>query len=144
MTDNKAAIHMVSAYASSQRICLSQQVTYEKSNELTAIPELLDLVLLEGCAVTIDAMGCQQKISQAILDKKAHYILGVKENKKGLLEQIKKVFVITRPTSVHTTDDMGHGRIERRVCSVIGSLEFFDDYKAWPENTCKYPGHKNR
>ncbi len=132
LDDSKAAVHMVSAYASSQRLCLGQQATYEKSNEITAIPKLLSLLILDGTTVTIDAMGCQRKISQAILDKQAHYILGVKKNHKGLLEQIEKVFKITQPASVHTHRDLGHGRAEKRTCSVIDNLEFFDDYKDWP------------
>jgi len=130
--NDKAAIHMVSAFATDQRLCLGQQATDQKSNEITAIPALLNLLTLEGCTVTIDAMGCQKKISQAILDKLADYILGVKENQKGLLEQIEKVFGITKLASTHCENDLNHGRIEKRTCDVIEDLTFFDDYKDWP------------
>lgn len=131
-SNGKAAVHMVSAYASDQCLCLGQVATEQKSNEITAIPKLLELLTLEGCTVTIDAMGCQRDISKKIIDCKADYILGVKENQKGLLEQIEKVFKITQPCSTHIQYDLGHGREETRKCSVVSNLNFFDDYKDWP------------
>jgi predicted transposase YbfD/YdcC len=131
-SDGKAAIHMVSAYASSQRLCLGQLATEEKSNEITAIPQLLDLLTLEGCTVTIDAMGCQKDISEKIIKKNADYILQVKDNQKGLSEQIDKLFNITQTASCHTSNDIGHGRVEQRTCHIINDLTFLDDYKDWP------------
>jgi len=131
-SSGKAAIHMVSAYATNQQLCLGQLATARKSNEITAIPELLDLLTLRGATVTLDAMGCQKEISKKIVAKEADYILGVKDNQKGLLEQIEKVFTITKITSEATDNHIGHGRIEQRTCSVIDNLEFFDDYKDWP------------
>lgn len=130
--DNKAAIHMVSAFASELGICLGQLATDQKSNEITAIPQLLEMLTLKGAIVTTDAMGCQRAISEKILEKEADYILQVKGNQEGLLEQIKKVFAITAPSSCNTRHDIGHGRIEMRSCRVIDNLEFFDDYKDWP------------
>jgi predicted transposase YbfD/YdcC len=123
---------MVSAYASDQCLCLGQIATDQKSNEITAIPKLLELLSLAGSTVTIDAMGCQKDISKKIIERKADYILGVKENQKGLLAQIEKVFKITQPCSVDTDHDLGHGREETRKCSTITNLDFFDDYKDWP------------
>ena len=131
-SDGKSAIHMVSAYASDQCLCLGQIATDQKSNEITAIPKLLELLSLAGSTVTIDAMGCQKDISKKIIERKADYILGVKENQKGLLEQIEKVFKITQACSIHTDHDLGHGREETRKCSTITNLNFFDDYKDWP------------
>lgn len=130
--DQKAAIHMVSAFVSEQGLCLGQLATDEKSNEITAIPELLDMLTLQGCIITTDAMGCQRPISEKILEKEADYILQVKSNQQGLLDQIEKVFKITAPSSCDTQHDMGHGRIETRTCRVIDNLRFFDDYKDWP------------
>lgn len=130
--DGKSAIHMVSAYATNSHLCIGQLATAEKSNEITAIPQLLDLLTLEGATVTIDAMGCQKEISRKIMDRKADYILGVKDNQKGLLEQIEKVFNITAAASTHTQHSLGHGRMEQRTCSVISDLQFLDDYKDWP------------
>jgi len=130
--DEKAAIHIVSAYATDQGVCLGQQATDAKSNEITTIPALLDLLTLEGCTVTIDAMGCQRDISQKILDKKADYILQVKNNQKALMEQVEKVFNIAAVSSQHTNNNIDHGRIEQRTCRTINDLTFFDDYKDWP------------
>ena len=129
--DDKAAIHMVSAFACEQGICLGQLATEEKTNEISVIPELLELLTLKEAIVTIDAMGCQSEISAAILKKEANYILQVKNNQKGLLEQVEKVFSITQVHSQHTQYHVGHGRSEVRTCRVIEDLTFFDDYKDW-------------
>ncbi len=131
-SDGKSALHIVSAYATEQRLCLQQVATDEKSNEITAIPKLLEMLSLEGCTVSIDAMGCQRAISEKIITKEADYILGVKNNQKGLYEQIEKVFGITATDSQDDTHEMGHGRFEQRKCSVISDLTHFDDYKDWP------------
>lgn len=130
------AVHMVSAYAAQDHLCLGQVATGDKSNEITAIPKLLDILSLEGCTITIDAMGCQKSISQKVLDKQAHYILGVKENQKGLLEQVEKVFTITAPSDESTCHHADHGRVETRKCSVIQDLQFLDGYKDWPGLKC--------
>ena len=81
---SKTAIHMVSAWASANHISLGQVVVDEKSNEITAIPKLLKMLELSGCLVTIDAMGCQVEIAQAIVDAKADYVLAVKKNRAPL------------------------------------------------------------
>jgi predicted transposase YbfD/YdcC len=131
-TNNKAAIHMVSAFVSHQNICLGQLATEEKSNEITAIPKLLDLLTLEGCTVTTDAMGCQVEISKKILQKKANYILQVKNNQKGLLEQVEKVFEITELDDTNLQYNLDHGRVEQRECAVICNLTHLDGYQNWP------------
>ena len=131
-TQARPALHLVSAYATQNRLCLAQQCVSEKSNEITAIPLLLDTLDIQHCVVTIDAMGCQTEIAQKILDKKADYILMVKDNQKGLKEQIKKVFAIQKPTHSHQAHDMGHGRIESRTCDVINKINFLDDQDKWP------------
>ena len=121
----KSALHVVSAYASAHRVCLGQEVVDEKSNEITAIPELLKVLNLQGCTVTLDAMGCQQKIAQQILDKKADYVLMVKDNQKGLKEQIAHLFTMSA-TKKDTCYDVGHGRVETRTCEVIDTLAAID------------------
>ena len=131
-TNNKASIHMVSAFVSHQSICLGQLATEEKSNEITAIPKLLDLLTLEGCTVTTDAMGCQVEISKKILQKKADYILQVKNNQKGLFEQIAKVFEITKLEDTNLQHNLDHGRMELRQCDVINDLTHLDGYQNWP------------
>jgi len=134
--NSKAALHMVSAFVSHQNLCLGQLATEEKSNEITAIPALLDMLTLKGCTVTIDAMGCQKDIAAKVLERKADYILQVKGNQKGLLEQIEKVFKKTEPESTHDWNDLGHGRLEQRQCDVITNLDFLDDCQDWPGLKC--------
>jgi hypothetical protein len=86
---NKAAIHMVSAWASANNLCFGQLACEAKSNEITAIPKLLELLDLEGATVTIDAMGCQQAIARQIVDQGGNYLLAVKENQPILHDEIK-------------------------------------------------------
>ena len=124
---------MVTAFACENEICLGQVATEEKSNEITAIPKLLDMLTLAGTTVTIDAMGCQTDIAGKIIDKEADYVLAVKENQKELYEQVKKVFKITKERDRHEDTDSGHGRIETRMCSVIDNLEFLDGKENWEE-----------
>lgn len=129
----KSAIHMVSAYASENGLCLGQVSCEEKSNEITAIPKLLDIIAVKGCTVTIDAMGCQKEITKKIRDKEADYILAVKENQKELLEQVKKVHEITKSKNIDVSIDSGHGRIENRKCTVTDNLRFFDVAQQWKD-----------
>jgi len=132
-SDKKSALHIVSAFACKQQLCLGQTAVSEKSNEITAIPELLDLLTLEGCIVTIDAMGCQKAIAKKIRKRKADYVLQVKKNQKGLLEQIEKVFEITSIIDKHTSHTLDHGRIENRTCDLITDLNHLDDCKDWKD-----------
>jgi predicted transposase YbfD/YdcC len=127
------AIHMVSAFASENRICLGQFSCQEKSNEITAIPKLLELLAIKDCTVTIDAMGCQTAIAEKIREKGADYILAVKENQKGLYMQVEKMFEIAQPISVDVDLDSGHGRIETRKCTVIDDLKFLDIEDKWKD-----------
>ncbi len=89
---SKGAMHLVSAWATQNTLTLGQVRTAEKSNEITAIPQLLDLLDLHGCIVTIDAMGCQREIAQQITDGGANYVLAVKENQGQLHEGIRDLF----------------------------------------------------
>lgn len=88
----KKAVHIVSAWASENGIVMGQVKTDEKSNEITAIPELLDLLVIEGCVVTIDAMGTQKDIAGKIREKKAEYVLAAKENQPTLYKDIQDYF----------------------------------------------------
>ena len=127
----KSALHIVSAYASMQRICLGQEIVEEKSNEITAIPKLLDLLTLNQSIVTIDAMGCQKDIAQKIISKQADYILMVKDNQAGLKEQIIKVFARDEGVKIAESRDSGHGRVETRRCEVTSCLKFLDGKEDW-------------
>ena len=98
----KAAIHMVSAFAARQRLVLGQVKVTEKSNEIIAIPKLLDLLTIEGAIVTIDAIGCQREIAQKIIDKKADYILALKGNQGSLRDDVE-LFVAEQGAMLYLT-----------------------------------------
>lgn len=120
------ALHLVTAWATEAGLTLGQVACAEKSNEITAIPELLKQLALKGCLVTIDAMGCQTEIAEEIRSQKAHYLLGLKGNQSGLesdmrqlAEQaIDKDFLGVKHT-VYETNEKGHGRTEQRICHAI-------------------------
>ena len=139
----KQAIHLVSAWASANRVTLGQVETDEKSNEITAIPRLLELLDLHGCIVTIDAMGCQKNIAQGIVDGGADYVLAVKENQGQLHDDVRDLFQGAEefgfegvPYDFAATLEKGHGRIERRECWVISDpegLEYLSTGREWPK-----------
>jgi len=124
----KDAIHMVSAWASENHLVLGQVKVDEKSNEITAIPELLDMLEISGCIVTIDAMGCQKKITEKVKDKNADYTIAVKGNQKGLHEDVIDLFDSARENEFADCDywktvEKGHGRLEIRECWTISCPE---------------------
>jgi predicted transposase YbfD/YdcC len=137
--NGKAAIHMVSAFAAGQRLVLGQVKVAEKSNEIIAIPKLLDLLAIEGTIVTIDAMGCQRDIAQKIIDKKADYVLALKGNQGSLREDVE-IFVAEQEAvgfkdceiSQHRTIDADHDRIETRMTTVIHDAEWLQERHNWP------------
>jgi len=121
--EGKSAIHMVSAWANKAGLTLGQVKVDEKSNEITAIPELLELLELKGCIVTIDAMGTQKAIAERICEKGADYLLALKGNQGTLKEDIELYFqdAVEQDFSIaafdyHKTVDKDHGRIEIREC----------------------------
>ena len=140
-TRGKGPLHMVSAWASENRMVLGQTRTAAHSNEITGIPQLLSLLELQGCLVTIDAMGCQKGIARRIVDGGADYLLAVKSNQGELHENIKDVFDSLEREgfdgAAHTCHEEvsnGHGRVERRKCWVITDLEelsYVDPNRQW-------------
>jgi predicted transposase YbfD/YdcC len=136
---SKSAIHMVSAWATANHISLGQVVVDAKSNEITAIPKLLEIIELSGCLVTIDAMGCQTAIAQAILDAQADYVLAVKENQPTLYAGIVNFFAdhmedefARSKVSRHVTKERGHGRQETRSYFVCPVPDDLPDADRWP------------
>ena len=135
----KTAIHMVSAFAARQRLVLGQVKVADKSNEIIAIPALLDMLAVEGAVVTIDAMGCQRDIAQKVIDKKADYILALKGN-QGTLREDVELFAAEQKAngfkdtevSQHKTVNADHGRIETRICTVIHDATWLQDRHKWP------------
>ena len=150
----KGAMHLVSAWAAQNTMTLGQVRTEEKSNEITAIPQLLDLLELHGCIVTIDAMGCQREIAQQIVDGGADYVLAVKENQGQLYDGIRDRFEEAEasgfdgvPYDYAQTVNKGHGRVERRECWTItaaDSLDYINPHVQWPQLKAgiKVVGHR--
>jgi predicted transposase YbfD/YdcC len=121
-------LHLVSAWASEHGLALGQVATEEKSNEITAIPELIDRIDVKGAIVTIDAMGCQREIAQRIVDAKGDYVFAVKDNQPKLHEAIKDLFgderqgdLLKMPHRQHQTSEKGHGRKDER-CYVLAKI----------------------
>ncbi len=137
----KDAIHMVSAWAATQRLVLGQRKIDDKSNEISALPELLHVLALEGCIVTIDALGCQTEIAETIIEGGADYILAVKENQGKLFEDIQDLFVGAAEVAFrevpHTFErevTKDHGRLEIRECRVLADpkyLNYVRRVEAW-------------
>lgn len=130
-TDGKAALHMVHAWAVESHLLLGQVACDEKSNEITAIPELLEVLDINGCLVTIDAMGCQKKIARKIKAKGAEYILGLKGNQTKLSQEVENFFACAVRDNFavlehdyHKTVDKGHGRVETREYFIISEQSF--------------------
>ena len=150
----KQAIHLVSAWASANMLTLGQVKTEEKSNEITAIPQLLQLLELGECIVTIDAMGCQKAIAQEILQREADYVLALKENQGRLYEDVRDLFAGAEefgyagvPYDHTRTLNKDHGRVERRECWVINdplSLDYLSTGQDWPslKSVVKVVGHR--
>jgi predicted transposase YbfD/YdcC len=128
---NKSIVHMVSAWADRNHIVLGQVKVDEKSNEITALPRLLDLLVIKGCIVTIDAMGCQKDIASKVIEKEADYLLALKGNQGNLLEQVEDSFRFLPVVSVDEQLDAGHGRVETHRCSVISDLSMIEAKDEW-------------
>lgn len=129
-TNDQQAIWMVSAWATENELVLGQVKVDDKSNEITAIPKLLRLLALKGCIVTIDAMGCQKEIAAQIVKQGADYVLALKGNHSGLLEDVQSLFAYAAETGYvdcdyHKTVNKGHGRIEIRECRTLSHPDYF-------------------
>jgi predicted transposase YbfD/YdcC len=134
----KGAIHMVSAWASENQLVLGQVKVEDKSNEITAIPNLLNLLDVSGCIVTIDAMGTQTEIAQQIIDQEADYVLSLKGNQGNLHQDVEQLFDWAHKTDfkdieheAYQTIDKGHGRIEIRRYWLLDKVEHLEDAQRW-------------
>jgi len=139
----REAIHIVSAWASANLLVLAQERVDAKSNELTAIPELLRVLALKGCLVSIDAIGCQKDLAQQVLDQGGDYVLALKDNQPTLLEEVTTLFAQAREgVFVDLVEDhgrtvtKGHGRLELRRHTVIAD----PDVLAWLHDEYHWPG----
>jgi len=143
------ALHVVSAWATQANVTLGQVAVDKKSNEITAIPKLLEMLDLHGALVTIDAMGCQKEIAKKIVDGGGDYLLVVKGNQERLLEDVKATVekalngqMDKGVVAEHTTCEDGHGRLEERSYVVAHNVEGIRDREAWPKvstvGMCRY------
>ncbi len=126
---DKAAIHMVSAWAVNNGLVLGQRKVDSKSNEITAIPELLKVLSLKGCIVTIDAIGTQKKITQQIISQNAEYVIALKKNQSGLYERVEELFKKALANnfeglikSEYRKSENAHGRPETRYCQILTNI----------------------
>lgn len=138
-----SAIHMVSAFATSTQLVLGQEKVNEKSNEIKAIPKLLDLLALEGAIVSIDAMGTQKQVANKIRQKQADYVLALKRNHGTLHTELSEWILheierfrnkqTSRIIDFNETFDKGHGRIEQRTCYITDQIDWLAQKKDWPD-----------
>jgi len=135
-TDGKSAIHIVSAWACENKMVFAQMATKEKSNEITAIPKLLKMLVLEGSVVTIDAMGCQKKIAETIIDSQGDYIFSLKGNHSMLHKEVQMflddAIAHGGATDFATTTNGGHGRVELRKVWYSQEVQWIADRNDWP------------
>jgi predicted transposase YbfD/YdcC len=138
--NQNSLIHMVSAWATENQLVLGQRKVDEKSNEITAIPELLKVLDLEGATVTIDAMGCQTEIAAQIVGQKGNYVLALKGNQKLMHKDVIELFEQANeqkfqgvPYDLYEAKEQGHGREERRRYWIVSDVSSLPDRKRWVE-----------
>ena len=131
--EGQSPLHLVSAWAAEQRLVLGQLAVDGKSNEITAVPKLLEMLALPGMVVTADAMHCQRQLSQQVLDQGADYVLALKGNQESLNEDVR-LFLDDPATPVvqATQTNKGHGRIEIRTASVSSDVAWLQERHQWP------------
>jgi predicted transposase YbfD/YdcC len=134
----KGAIHMVSAWATKNRLVLGQRKVSAKSNEITAIPELLKILTIEGSLVSIDAMGCQKEIAQTIIEQEGDYVLALKKNHPNLYQDVVQLFQFAHQQEwkgiehqFHQTINKDHGRLEIRRHWTMGQTEYLYGAEQW-------------
>lgn len=134
----KRPLHVVSAFSHEYGLVMGQLACEEKSNEITAIPKLLEMLEINGCIVTIDAMGTQKEIAEKIVEKGANYILSLKENQKTLyndvklyLDDIVKDKEVIKSSDYYKTTEKGHGRIEIRKCVISEEIGWLHNKSEW-------------
>jgi predicted transposase YbfD/YdcC len=130
----KSPLHMVSAWGCEQRLVLGQIATDAKSNEITAVPRLLEMLSLKGCIVTVDALNCQREIARQIVDQGGDYALALKGNQGTMHDDVSRFLddPATQKTTAPPTVDGDHGRIETRVASISTSIDWLQEDHQWP------------
>jgi predicted transposase YbfD/YdcC len=135
-------LHLVSAWSTETHLCLGQVACAEKSNEITAIPQLLNLLNLKGALVTIDAMGCQKAIAKQIVEQGGDYLLPVKGNQPNLAADVLQAFTDAQEIGFagyeydcYQTEERGHGRVEKRTVTVLSDVSTIRDRAEWEKVT---------
>jgi predicted transposase YbfD/YdcC len=128
-------IHLLHAYLTDDHSFLGQEKTEEKSNEITAIPQLLKVLDLQGALVSIDAMGCQKEIASQVIEQKGDYLLAVKENQKTLYQDIESAFGVYKkePTTYFETVEINGSRMEKRICRSMSDLSHIEQAGQWKD-----------
>jgi predicted transposase YbfD/YdcC len=136
--NKRSLIHMVSVWSASQHLVLGQKKVDEKSNEITAIPSLLEMLMIRDCIVSIDAMGCQTEIANTIIEQGADYVLALKGNQGNLYDDVQELFTSAREQNFkniehqfYETVEQGHGRIETRRYWTLGNTEYLIGAEKW-------------
>ena len=131
--EGQSALHLVSAWAEERRLVLGQLAVDDKSNEITALPRLLEMLTLPGKVVTVDALNCQRQIAQRVIDQGGDYALALKGNQGTLYDDVK-LFLddATTPVASATQVSKGHGRIETRIASVSDDVAWLQEWHDWP------------
>jgi predicted transposase YbfD/YdcC len=132
----RSALHMVSAWGCEQRLVLGQIAVDDKSNEIKAVPKLLELLSLKGTIVTVDALNCQRDIAKRIVERGGDYVLALKENQPTLHADVAEFLndpVALQAATAHTDTDAGHGRIEQRTATVSTDIGWLQDMHHWPK-----------
>jgi predicted transposase YbfD/YdcC len=130
-----SGLYLLNAWVSENKFCMGQRQVEDKSNEITAIPDLLDSIDITGTIVTIDAIGTQRKIAKQIRSKEAHYLLSVKGNQQELLDDMECAFKVHKGYDYYEEPDCGHGRVETRKCSILPAKEYLleENLPAWKD-----------
>lgn len=135
----KTALHIVSMWSAKNELVMGQICTEAKSNEITAVPKLLEMLDIRGCIVTIDAMGCQRETANKILEREADYVLALKGNQGNMFDAAKYLFDWEKQNDYrgvlharYETIEKDHGRIEKREVHSIGNLEEIEEFRGWP------------
>ncbi len=136
--NSRSLIHMVSVWSASQHLVLGQKKVGEKTNEITAMPPLLEMLAIRGCLVSIDAMGCQREIAKTIIEQGGDYVLALKGNQGNLYDNVREVFTSARQQDFkdlehqfHSTSEEGHGRVETRRHWIMGNTESLIGAEKW-------------
>lgn len=130
---NTTMLHLLNAYLVEKQCILGQKKTADKSNEITVIPTLLDVLELRGAIVSLDAMGCQKNIVEKIIEKQADYFLAVKQNQKILHEDIESAFLVFKKNNKNyfSSEEINGSRVEKRTCKVMEDLSHLSTGLEW-------------